>query len=137
MDWVAGASMVIRRDVLDEIGLFDEQFFLYFEETDLCLRAAKAGHPTYYVPESRVTHIGSASTGLKDLSKRLPTYWFESRRHYIGKHHGKKYLWGSNLAWAGGHTLWQVRRRLQRKPPADPPHLLADFLKFNFIDKRP
>ncbi len=40
VDWLAGASLMMRRTVLDEIGLFDETFFLYFEETDLCRRAA-------------------------------------------------------------------------------------------------
>jgi N-acetylglucosaminyl-diphospho-decaprenol L-rhamnosyltransferase len=50
-------------DVLDRIGLFDETFFLYFEETDLCLRAARAGWPTDYVVESRVAHIGSPPPG--------------------------------------------------------------------------
>ena len=65
VDWLAGASIMMRQSILDQIGLFDERFFLYFEETDLCRRAARAGWPTDYVVESRVAHIGSASTGMK------------------------------------------------------------------------
>ncbi|MFN4130773.1 MAG: glycosyltransferase, partial [Paracoccaceae bacterium] len=51
VDWLAGASLMMRSAVLDRIGLFDEVFFLYFEETELCLRAARAGWPTDYVVE--------------------------------------------------------------------------------------
>ena len=50
IDWVPGASMMIRRTVVDSIGGFDENYFLYFEETDFCFRAKKAGFSTWYVP---------------------------------------------------------------------------------------
>ena len=76
VDWLAGASVMMRRSVLDAVGLFDERFFLYFEETDLCRRARAAGWPTVYVRESAVTHIGSVSTGMKAWA-RTPGYWFE------------------------------------------------------------
>ena len=69
VDWLAGASVMMRRRALDEIGLFDERFFLYFEETDLCRRARAAGWPTAYVRESEVTHIGSVSTGMKTWAR--------------------------------------------------------------------
>jgi len=82
VDWLAGASLMIRRRVLAQIGQFDERFFLYFEETDLCRRAAAAGWDTVYVRESRVTHIGSVSTGMKTWA-RTPVYWFDSRLHYF------------------------------------------------------
>ena len=49
VDWLAGASLMMRQTVLDQIGLFDETFFLYFEETDLCRRASLAEWPTDYV----------------------------------------------------------------------------------------
>ena len=52
VDWLAGASMLIRREVFDSIGLIDEGYFLYFEETDFCLRAARRNWPTAYVAES-------------------------------------------------------------------------------------
>jgi hypothetical protein len=82
VDWLAGASLMMRQSVLDRIGLFDETFFLYFEETDLCHRAARAGWPTDYVLESRVAHIGSASTGMKTWA-RIPQFWLDSRLHYF------------------------------------------------------
>ena len=73
------------RGLFSAIGGLDENYFLYFEETDFCLRARKAGFATWYVPQSRVMHIAGQSTKVTEVSdtpKRLPGYWFESRRRY-------------------------------------------------------
>ncbi len=123
VDWLAGASVMMRTSVLDQIGLFDETFFLYFEETDLCLRAARAGHETHYVRDSEVTHIGSASTGMKTWT-RVPVYWFDSRWHYFSKNHGRVYACGATLMHVAGGLLWRLRRVIQRKPRADAPGFL-------------
>lgn len=61
VDWVPGAFCCIRKKMLDEIGFFDDRFFLYYEETDLCLRASKNGWKVYFLPEIVVKHIGGAS----------------------------------------------------------------------------
>lgn len=132
VDWLAGASMLIRRQVFETIGLFDESFFLYYEETDFCRRAQLAGWPTYYVVESSVTHIGSASTGMKDKTKRTPRYWFESREHYFRKNHGQGYLLASNLAYVLGNSLRRVRSKVQRRPEIDARGHLVDFIRYNF-----
>ena len=124
VDWLAGASMMIRRDVLDRIGLFDETFFLYFEETDLCLRAARAGFRTIYVVESRVPHIGSVSTGMKGWAK-IPSYWFDSRLHYFTKSHGGLYAAGCTLAQVLGGALHRLRPAASRSRP---PSFLRDLL---------
>lgn len=125
VDWTAGASLMMRQSVLDEIGLFDETFFLYFEETDLCRRAAQAGYPTDYVVESRVAHIGSASTGMKEWS-RIPQFWLDSRLHYFTKNHGAAYAAGATLAHLAGGLIWSLRRLIQRKDRIDPPGYLRD-----------
>jgi len=125
--WVAGASAMMRLGMLDEIGLFDERFFLYYEETDLCLRAARAGWQTWYVPESGVLHEGSASTGMR-LWRRTPGYWFDSRLYYFTKNHGRLYAAGATLARAAGTALWQVRVVLTRRPLCDPPRFLRDLV---------
>lgn len=132
VDWVAGASMLIRRDVFERIGLFDEGYFLYYEETDFCRRAADAGFQTWYAPAGSVTHIGGASTGFKSTAKPRATYWFESRRRYFLLHHGSAYLQATNLVWVISFVLWQLRRRIQRIPDQDPPRLLRDFLRRSF-----
>ena len=129
VDWLAGCSMMIRRQVLEEVGLFDETFFLYFEETDLCMRARRQGWLTYYVPESHVAHVGSASTGIQDIDRRVPSYWFDSREHYFRKNYGDQYLWAANAAWLVGQSVWSVRRRIQRKPKATAPNIIQDFVR--------
>lgn len=126
-DWVAGASMMLRRDMIDRIGGFDETFFLYFEETDLCLRAARAGWETWYLPHSRVVHVGSVSTGMKSWT-RTPDYWFASRRHYFVKNHGRVYLLGATLMRAVGAGLWRLRCALTRRPVGEPRFFLRDLI---------
>ena len=125
VDWLAGASVMLRMQVLDQIGLFDERFFLYFEETDLCRRAAKAGWPTDYVVQSRVTHIGSASTGMKTWA-RIPGFWLDSRLHYFVKNHGVVYACLATLAHLAGGVLWRARLLIQTKDRGDPPHYVQD-----------
>ena len=125
VDWLAGASLMMRQSVLDQIGLFDETFFLYFEETDLCRRAARAGWPTDYVLESRVVHIGSVSTGMKEWP-RIPQFWLDSRLHYFVKNHGPAYACAATLSHIAGGLLWRARLLIQRKDRGDPPHYLRD-----------
>jgi N-acetylglucosaminyl-diphospho-decaprenol L-rhamnosyltransferase len=136
VEWTAAVSMIIRRNVLQKVGMFDEQIFLYFEETDLCRRAALAGFPTYYVRDSEVEHLGSASTGMKDFSRPMPAYWFNARKHYLEKHHGRRYLVGANIAWLAGRTLRRVRRAIELKPDRTRPHLTRDFVAHNFLPQR-
>jgi GT2 family glycosyltransferase len=57
-----GAAMMIRRDVFGRVGGFDERFFLYWEDADLCRRMREAGFSTRYVPSARVHHAGAASS---------------------------------------------------------------------------
>ena len=141
--WVAGASAIIRREVFEAIGLLDEGYFLYYEETDFCLRAARAGWPCWYVPASRVVHLVGQSSGVTDLKKppkRLPGYWFDSRNRYFRKNFGALYNWMANAAWFVGFLLWKVRARLQRKVDSSPPFLARDFLRTSwatFLRARP
>ncbi|MEP2530306.1 glycosyltransferase family 2 protein [Shimia sp.] len=128
VDWLAGASMMIRREVLEQIGLFDETFFLYFEETDLCLRAARAGWATDYVRTSEVTHIGSVSTGMKTWT-RMPRYWFDSRLYFFRQNHGGLYAGTATLAHLAGGLIWRLRRLIGGKPRRDPDWFLWDLVK--------
>ncbi|WP_324752427.1 glycosyltransferase family 2 protein [Roseovarius sp. Pro17] len=124
VDWLAGASLMMRQPVLDEIGLFDETFFLYFEETDLCLRARRAGYRTAFVPKSEVAHIGSVTTGMKGWEK-VPNYWFDSRLHYFVKNHGSLYAAVATLAHLAGGGLHWLRCLVTRKPLDVKPNFLV------------
>jgi len=65
VDWVSGACMVVRRDVLRRIGPLDERFFMYFEDADLCRRARSAGWLVYYLPHVEIVHQTGASSRSK------------------------------------------------------------------------
>jgi N-acetylglucosaminyl-diphospho-decaprenol L-rhamnosyltransferase len=136
IDWLPGASMMVRREVFQAIGLMDESYFLYYEETDFCLQARQAGWDCWYVPQSRVMHIAGQSTGVTvktDRPKRLPAYWFESRRRYFVKNHGRLYAACADLLWMAAYSLWRLRRLVQRKPDTDPPRKLADFFRHSAL----
>lgn len=134
-DWVAGASMIIRPAVFEAIGLIDEGYFMYFEEVDFCLRAQQAGFPCWYVPQSRVVHLVGQSSGVTDTkrpAKRLPPYWFDSRRRFFLKNYGWLYASMTDVVAIMGFALWRSRRHLQGKPDLDPPKALTD-LVFNSV----
>jgi hypothetical protein len=136
VDWLAGASMLIRREVIERVGLLDEGYFIYFEETDFCRSAAQMGFSTWYLPESRVEHVGAASTGWKDFTKPRPAYWFEGRRLYFAKNHGRAYLWAANLAWLLGWLVGEPRRRLLGRRSPFPVHFVRDFVRYSFVPGR-
>jgi N-acetylglucosaminyl-diphospho-decaprenol L-rhamnosyltransferase len=132
VDWVPGASLMVKREVFNAVGLMDEHYFLYYEETDFCLQARRAGWDCWYVPTSRVFHVAGASTGVVDKPpepRRLPRYWFESRRRYFIKNHSRLYAIATDLVWIVSHALWRVRRLVQRKDGFETPHVLGDFVR--------
>ena len=129
-EWVAGASMIIRREVFKKVGLMDEDYFLYFEEVDFCLQSDRQGWEGWYVPESRVVHLVGQSSGVTTPTsqpKRLPKYWFESRQRYFVKNHGWWYGFIADTVWLIGYLLWLVRSQIQQKPYNDAPQRLQDF----------
>ncbi len=136
VEWVSGASMMIRREVLDKIGLLDEGYFMYFEETDFCLRASRAGWPCWYVPSSKIIHLvgqSSGVTGAKRALKRRPAYWFESRHRYFRRHFGIFKTFLADVLWAGGYAISSTLTKLRGKPRTDPPWLLWDFVRYNLM----
>ena len=123
VDWLAGASVMMRQDVLDQVGLFDETFFLYFEETELCRRVAAAGYDVMFLAESKVTHLGSVSTGMKEWT-RVPDYWFVSRWHYFSKTHGGTYAAAATVLHLIGGSLNFLRCKLTGRQYGARPHFL-------------
>jgi GT2 family glycosyltransferase len=139
VDWVAGASMIIRRGVFEAVGLLDEQYFMYYEEVDFCLRAKQTGWPCWYVPASRVVHLVGQSSGVTDEKKpkkRRPAYWFASRRRYFIRHFGRARTFLADTFWAMGHALYRATIFARSKPANDPEGLLGDFVRYNFLGIR-
>jgi GT2 family glycosyltransferase len=135
-DWVAGASMIVRREVFEQAGLMDDGYFMYYEEVDFCLQAQEIGWDCWYVPASRVVHLVGQSSGVtvtKQRPKRRPTYWFESRQRYFLKNYGWMYAAFADVFWMTGYAIWQWRSRLQGKPVVDPPYLLNDFCRTSIL----
>jgi len=138
VDWVTGAGMLMRSSMIDDVGLFDTDYFLYFEEVDLCYRAQKAGWQVYYVPDSVVVHLQAQASGITDDRKekqRFPNYWFESRRRFFVKHRGKASAVLADLAFLGGYTTFRARSAIQRKRVEEPPYFWSDFLRNSVLVK--
>jgi hypothetical protein len=136
VDWVAGASMLIRYEVIRQIGLMDEKYFLYFEETDFCLQATRKGWQTWFLPESRVVHYEGQSTGIVSgdpKRRQRPKYWFESRRYYFLKNHGLFYTVLADLLWGIGFTVLVVRLYLLGREPSYPKNMWIDFWKNSIL----
>ncbi|SIO46301.1 hypothetical protein SAMN05443247_05712 [Bradyrhizobium erythrophlei] len=125
-DWVSGASMIIRREVLRDIGLLDEGYFTYFDDIDYCFNAKKKGWPTWYVPASRVVHLVGQSTGVNSKPKRPPPYMLDARRRYFLKNHSMVYAAAVDACMLLGQCLWKLRVLLTGKQDNSPPHLLGD-----------
>ncbi|MCY2978696.1 MAG: glycosyltransferase family 2 protein [Planctomycetota bacterium] len=132
-DWLPGASLMIRREVFERIGLLDEGFFMYFEEVDFCQRAINAGFEVGYEPRSRVIHLVGQASGVTSsktsIRKRRPAYWFESRGRYFLRHYGKIGFFAANVAWLTGHLIYGATTRLRGRTNQDPPYFIRDFLK--------
>jgi N-acetylglucosaminyl-diphospho-decaprenol L-rhamnosyltransferase len=131
VDWVSGVSMLFRREVFATAGFFDEGFFLYFEEVDLARRIQQAGWKIYFVADVGVGHVGGLSTGLNDESRRMPRYWFDSRRRYLVKHHGRAYSAACDAAWIVGHAIFKVKLGLLRSNRSLRPRVGRDFLRYS------
>lgn len=126
-DWVAGASMIIRRRVFDDIGLLDEGYFTYFDDIDFCFNARKAGWKTWYVPASRVVHLVGQSSGVNHTSKRLPGYFLEARRRYFLKNHGPFYAAVSDICAILGLCLHRAKALFKEQVSTS--HIIRDYFR--------
>lgn len=111
VDWVPGAFTAIRRTMLEQTGFFDERFYLYYEETDLCLRAHRAGWKVYFIPEAEIVHdAGACSKTRKNLDfdtggSQLLSFRLRSEYLYFRKNHGLLPVLGNAVVEMGWHLL--------------------------------
>jgi hypothetical protein len=121
VDWVPGAFALVRRDLFDRLGGFDERFFLYYEEVDLCRRIHAAGYRVQYWPELRVQHIGGVSARtvagatIARSGSQLTLWRARSGLLYYRKNHGWLTAWAVNRLERGWHALrgWRAALRGQ------------------------
>jgi N-acetylglucosaminyl-diphospho-decaprenol L-rhamnosyltransferase len=107
-DWLCFACALIRRQVMQRIGLLDEGYFLYFDDPDYCRRARLAGWRVLHDPRARVAHLIGQSNPVESLTaqrKRRPRYYYESRSRYLAKFYGTPGLWLANLMWTAGRSI--------------------------------
>jgi GT2 family glycosyltransferase len=112
VDWVPGAFAIIRREALARVGYFDERFFLYYEEVDLCRRIKNAGYTVHYWPDVVVVHLGGESSKtikrltMSSAGSQLALWRMRSALLYYYKHHGFLGAWLAKKT----ETLWHVLR---------------------------
>ena len=90
VDWVMGFAMLVRREAFESVGGFDEKFFLFSEETDLCRRLWDAGWEVWFTPDAEFTHVAGASHGGRMFGENV-----RGHVRYLEKHRGDRYA-----AWA-------------------------------------
>ena len=137
-DWLCGAILLGRRELLDELGGFDPRFFLYFEETDLCVRTIEQGYELWLVADAHSTHEAGASaksTGEETVSGCVANHYYQSRYYFLAKHYGRwPTVAAQSFEWlllAGrwivscclgknSEKLRQQMRLIAFRPPAEP-----------------
>ncbi len=100
---VSGAALLFRKSILSKTGILDENYFMYFEESDLCLQAARNGIAQLYYPESRIVHKG----GLDSESgwERTSAWFTDSFRHYFKKNFSKTVYYTAIIIFTIGACL--------------------------------
>jgi GT2 family glycosyltransferase len=119
IEWASFACMLLRRTMVDQIGLMDEGYFLYYEDAEYCHRARAAGWGIMHVPEARAVHYRGGSGPVKALAaakKRMPPYFYASRARFLYQTGGWLGLVSANGLWSFGRLVAQARR-LVGKPP--------------------
>jgi GT2 family glycosyltransferase len=111
--WASFACILLRDEMVRQVGPMDEGYFLYFEDVDYCLAARRKGWRIRRVPEARVVHFRGGSGPVKALAKqkkRAPAYYYASRSRFFYRAYGWAGLIAANLAWAAGRLVAQFRR---------------------------
>jgi len=88
--WVRGAALAIRREAFEAVGGFDESFFIYGEEMDLCYRLREANWSVHFAPVTTVIHVGGASTDQRRTDMQVQL--FASLRHFYRLHYSRRRL---------------------------------------------
>ena len=120
-DWVPGCFYLVRKELIEQIGLFDPRYFLYSEEIDHCFAAKKAGWQVVFFPDTSVVHIGGESAksdgAITSDGRQLELLQIESELLYFRKNHGVIGIWVHLLLTTLGDVLIVLRRFVRRRSP--------------------
>lgn len=120
-DWVTGCYYLARREVIDQVGLFDPRFFLYYEEVDHCLAAKKAGWEVVCYPHTSVVHLGGESAKadgeITPAGRQIEAIQIESELLYFRKNHGIAGVWANVIFSILGDAIVLAKRLLRRRLP--------------------
>jgi GT2 family glycosyltransferase len=120
VDWVPGAFSIVRRQALEQVGYFDERFFLYYEEIDLCRRIKAAGYEVWYWPDVVISHLGGQSSKtltnfeLSPTGSQVTLWRMRSELLFRRKHHGLFGAWAAMQLEVCWNLLRIQKHRLSR-----------------------
>lgn len=120
IEWASFACILLRGTMVQAIGPMDEGYFLYYEDSEYCLRARRAGWRIAYVEAAQAVHFRGGSGPVKAMAqarKRVPGYFYAARARFLTQAHGRAGLWAANLLWTLGRALAQTRRLLGKPVP--------------------
>lgn len=120
IEWASFACILLRGRMIDEVGQMDDGYFLYFEDSEYCVRARRGGWTIMPVPQARAIHFRGGSGPVKALSearKRLPPFYWRARNRFLRQAHGPLGPVVTNLAWCAGRVICQMRRFFGREVP--------------------
>lgn len=119
--WLSFACILIRRQVIEQVGLMDENYFMYFEDIDYSRHIRQGGWRILHYPAAKVVHIRGGTSSVKAAMKarrRVPRYYYESRSRYFAKFYGGVAgLWMTNMMWLIGRSIALVRELVGNKAP--------------------
>lgn len=121
VDWIDGACLLVRRSALDEVGLFDERFFMYSEDEDLCFRLKQSGWKICYSAAGAAFHRGAASSAQNRFE--MLKEFYRSQMLFLFKHRGRASVAVFNFAMKSVFTLKRLLKKSRRKQMQE--HLAA------------
>jgi GT2 family glycosyltransferase len=112
VDYLFGCCLLVKKDVIHKVGLFDESYFCYWDETDYCFRVKKAGYKVVYVPEAKIWHKAPLKlkvwnkTSVGDKASGLPYYYMARNNFKFMRKHATKAQYRSFLLYFFGYHFW-------------------------------
>ncbi len=122
-EWTSFACVLIKAEVLENAGLLDEGFFMYFEDVEFCHRVKRIGWSIIHTPTAHIVHLRGGSSPVKSLSrmkKRLPRYYYASRTRFYFLLYGHAGLILANILWLCGAAIGKMRDMIGKRTHSFP-----------------